>query len=168
MSPSSTSTPRSTPSHSHSYIPPRMPVKQKMALSLKSLVGSVFGGGHGVQQQTPATELFAKTDPAVDGDDCLHDCDSCTVRYPRKFSVDTDDALYGHVKGWSTHILVGTGKTDWVRSVEDEKGSVMEAVGRAKAPANGVSLFICSVLGFWVGSGVEREREKRRENRETS
>ena len=85
--------------------------------------------------------LFKKVDPAVDGEDCDHDCDSCTIKYPAKFKIDEDAKLYGHVKGWATHLLVGTGKTDWVRDVEDEKGSVMEAVGQCKvAPANGVRL----------------------------
>ena len=76
------------------------------------------------------TALFPAVDPAVDGDDCDHDCASCTVAYPKKFSIDEEDKLYGHVKGWQTHMLVATGKTDWVRDVADEKGSVMEAVGK--------------------------------------
>jgi (2Fe-2S) ferredoxin len=76
------------------------------------------------------TVLFPQTDPAVDGEECLHDCSSCTVHYPAKFSIDEDDKLYGHVKGWDTHLIVGTGKNDWVRDVTDEKGTVMEAVGK--------------------------------------
>ncbi|CAN9369737.1 unnamed protein product [Alternaria alternata] len=83
-------------------------------------------------------ELFPTTDPAVDGDDCLHDCASCSVKYPRKFEIDETEELYGHVKGWSTHLIVATGKTDWVRDVADEKGSIMEAVDRGDAkPSNG-------------------------------
>ena len=76
------------------------------------------------------TALFPTVDPAVDGEDCDHDCSTCTIEYPKKFSIDEDDKLYGHVKGWQTHMLVATGKTDWVRDVADEKGSVMEAVGK--------------------------------------
>lgn len=87
-------------------------------------------------------QLFPKVDPAVDGEDCDHDCASCSVKYPAKFSIDEDEKLYGHVKGWSTHILVATGKTDWVRDVADEKGSVMEAVDKAPKPVNGVCCFI--------------------------
>ncbi|KFA61499.1 hypothetical protein S40285_04544 [Stachybotrys chlorohalonatus IBT 40285] len=116
----------------------RTPAKQKMAQALQSLLGSVMGrpaaAGAG---PTPMAELFVKTDPAADGDDCLRDCDSCTVRYPRGFSIDEADALYGYVKGWSTHLLVATGKTDWVRDVADEKGSVMQAVEKAESPSNG-------------------------------
>lgn len=86
-----------------------------------------------------ADELFTKTDPAVDGDECAHDCASCEVKYPRKFEVDETEELYGHIKGWSTHLLVATGKTDWVRDVADEKGSIMEAVDRGSVkPSNGV------------------------------
>jgi hypothetical protein len=84
-------------------------------------------------------DLFPTTDPAVDGDDCLHDCASCTIKYPRKFEIDETEELYGHVKGWSTHLVVATGKTDWVRDVADEKGSIMEAVDRGSVqPSNGV------------------------------
>jgi hypothetical protein len=83
--------------------------------------------------------LFPKTDPAIDGDDCLEDCSSCSIRYPRKFEIEEDDKLYGNIAAWSTHIIVATGKTDWVRDVGDEKGSVMEAVAKADEPTNGVS-----------------------------
>lgn len=77
------------------------------------------------------TELFPATDPEIDGEACLRDCDACTTHYPKKFSIDESDRLFGHVKGWNTHLIVGTGKTDWVRDVTDEKGSVMQAVGKA-------------------------------------
>ena len=87
----------------------------------------------------PITELFAKADPAIDGDDCSHDCSTCHIHYPRSFKIDHDDCLYGFVKGWSTHLIVATGKSDWVRDVADEKGSVMEAVNGASNPTNGVS-----------------------------
>ncbi|KAF6830740.1 sucrase ferredoxin domain containing protein [Colletotrichum plurivorum] len=93
-------------------------------------------GGDG--DRTAATDLFPKTNPAVDGDACEHDCDSCHVKYPKGFKIDESDELYGHIKGWSTHALVATGKSDWVRDVADEKGSVMEAIGKAAAPSNGV------------------------------
>ncbi|KAF1832255.1 hypothetical protein BDW02DRAFT_571242 [Decorospora gaudefroyi] len=83
-------------------------------------------------------DLFPTTDPAIDGDDCLHDCASCSVKYPRKFEIDETEELFGHVKGWSTHLIVATGKTDWVRDVADEQGSIMEAVDRGDAkPSNG-------------------------------
>lgn len=85
-------------------------------------------------------QLFQTTDPKTDGDECLHDCSSCTVKYPRKFEIDETEELYGHVKGWSTHLIVATGKTDWVRDVADEKGSIMEAVDKGNVkPSNGVS-----------------------------
>lgn len=84
-------------------------------------------------------DLFKPTDPTTDGEDCLHDCASCSVKYPRKFEIDETEELYGHVKGWSTHLLVATGKTDWVRDVADEKNSIMEAVDKGDTkPSNGV------------------------------
>ncbi|KAI0112465.1 Sucrase/ferredoxin-like-domain-containing protein [Nemania sp. FL0031] len=115
---------------------PQPPLKQKMALGLKSLLK--FATGEDQHSSAPGmTELFPATDPAVDGDDCTHDCESCHVSYPRGFKVESADLLYGHVKGWSTHVIVATGKSDWVRDVEDEKGSVMEAFGDAAKPSNG-------------------------------
>ena len=93
----------------------------------------------------PLTALFAKTDPAVDGDDCNHDCQNCTIKYPSKFDIDTEDELYGFVSGWETHLLVATNKTDWVKNVEDEEGSVMEAMGSATGPSNGVSFVTARV-----------------------
>lgn len=86
--------------------------------------------------------LFARTKPEIDGDDCLHDCESCTVHLPRKWSIDEEDKLYGHVKGWSRHLIVATGKSDWVRDVEDEKGSVMEAVGKHGGAVEGGKLML--------------------------
>ena len=81
------------------------------------------------REEKEASSLFAQTDPKVDGEDCLHDCASCTESLPRKWEIDEEDKLYGHVKGWETHLVIGTGKTDWVRDVTDEKGSLMQAVG---------------------------------------
>lgn len=115
-------------------------------LSIKSLVASAkrlaLGGA-----PAPAADLFAATDPAVDGDSCDHDCATCTIEYPRNFKINDDDALYGFVKGWETHLIVATGKTDWQRDVESEKGSVMQAVGDATKPINGVSPAPFSVEG---------------------
>lgn len=92
-----------------------------MAATLKSLWGKVGGGAASSQHpngfaKAPASDqLFPKTNPAVDGEECLRDCESCTIKYPRKWSIDEDEDMYGHVKGWSTHMVVATGKSDWVR-----------------------------------------------------
>lgn len=92
--------------------------------------------------KAPEGTLFPKVDPAVDGENCDHDCESCSIRYPSSFKVEEKDKLYGHINGWATHMLVATGKTDWVRDIEDEQGSVMEAVGKyGKQPTNGVCKF---------------------------
>lgn len=85
-------------------------------------------------------DLFPKVNPAIDGEDCDRDCASCTIHYPSRFDVEVEDKLYGKVNGWATHVLVATGKTDWVRDVADEKGSVMEAIEKGSiTPSNGVS-----------------------------
>lgn len=86
--------------------------------------------------------LFTKTDPARDGEECLRDCEGCTIKYPRKFEVDEADKLYGVINGWSRHLIVATGKTDWVRDVADEKESVMEAVNEHMGKVDGGKLML--------------------------
>jgi hypothetical protein len=86
--------------------------------------------------------LFQRTKAEIDGDDCLHDCESCTVSLPRKWAIDEDDKLYGHIQGWSRHLLVATGKSDWVRDVADEKDSVMEAMGKHGSDVEGGKLML--------------------------
>jgi len=89
--------------------------------------------------KTPREDLFPKVDPAVDGEDCDHDCASCSIHLPKGFKIDESEELYGQVNPYETHLLVATGKTDWKHDIENEKGSVMEAVGNSKIePENGV------------------------------
>ncbi|WEW60749.1 hypothetical protein PRK78_006236 [Emydomyces testavorans] len=100
---------------------------------------SIPVGAAGFTTAPTSTALFTPVNPAVDGEDCDRDCASCTIKYPARFTVNYEDELYGHVKGWATHVLVATGKTDWVRDVADEKGSVMEAIATGGVSAsNGV------------------------------
>ncbi|KAI0169052.1 actin patches distal protein [Hypoxylon sp. FL1284] len=99
---------------------------------------SLFGGARrALTGSAKASDLFRHTTPEVDGDDCAHDCSSCTVKYPRSFKVEQTHPLYGNLKPFSTHVLVATSKSDWLRDVEDERGSVMEAFGKAGKPSNG-------------------------------
>ncbi|KAL8305887.1 hypothetical protein RB597_003439 [Gaeumannomyces tritici] len=142
---------------------PKPPIKQKMASGIRSLLSSAkklalgdsSGNGSGSGPAATADRLFAKTEPGVDGEACSHDCDSCTVKFPRGFKIDESDVLYGQVKGWATHVLVATGKSDWVRDVADEKGSVMEAVdAAADRPANGrLMLSACDMPVSGSGHG---------------
>ena len=37
--------------------------------------------------------LFSKTNPVTDGEECEHDCATCTIRYPATFDVDQEDEL---------------------------------------------------------------------------
>ncbi|KKF92734.1 Actin patches distal protein 1 [Ceratocystis platani] len=98
-------------------------------LSKTSLVGK--------EPTTTWSTLFPTTSPDADGDDCLQDCESCSIKYPKSFSIEKTDKLYGHIKAFSTHVLVATGKADWVRDVADEKGSIMQAISNAPNPSNG-------------------------------
>lgn len=86
--------------------------------------------------------LFQRTQAEIDGDDCLHDCETCTVHLPRSFKIDESDRLFGEIKGWSRHLVVATGKTDWVRDVADEKESVMEAVEKHNGEVSGGRLML--------------------------
>ena len=128
--------------------------KAKMTSALRSLAASLTPRSSSTNihafQTAKEGSLFPKTDPAIDGEECLHDCESCTVHLPKKFSIDEEEELYGHVKGWSTHLIVATGKTDWVRDVCDEAGSVMEAVGKAKEPSNGVCISDLTYMPFSI------------------
>ncbi|KFX93944.1 hypothetical protein O988_06555, partial [Pseudogymnoascus sp. VKM F-3808] len=104
----------------------------------KGIFGAKAQNGDEPSKSPAVNNLFTKVDPAVDGDDCNHDCASCDIKYPRKFSIDETDEIYGNIKAWSTHVLVATGKTDWVRDVGDEKGSIMEAFDKTSVkPSNG-------------------------------
>jgi hypothetical protein len=126
----------------HAYVVPAMlkNLSYKLTSALSSSEVPTLKKDGAFAKATKTEQLFPTTDPAVDGDECLHDCSSCTVKYPRKFEIDETEELYGHVKGFSTHLIVATGKTDWVRDVADEKGSIMEAVDRGDVkPSNGVS-----------------------------
>lgn len=122
-----------------------------MSAAIKSLLNSALETLSGTSTPTPGTppnatslkQLFPKVNPAIDGEDCDHDCESCEVKLPKGFKIEEDDKLYGHVKPWSTHVLVATGKSDWVRDVKDEKKSVMEAFGKSNVqPSNGVSMIL--------------------------
>ena len=59
-------------------------------------------GEYGFRKAADETSLFPQTDPALDGEDCDHDCESCTVAYPKKWSIDEKDDLFGKVNGWAT------------------------------------------------------------------
>ncbi|KAA8910999.1 Sucrase/ferredoxin-like-domain-containing protein [Sphaerosporella brunnea] len=79
--------------------------------------------------------LFPVVTVEEDGEDCNHDCDACPG-YGRAFDkigVETSDKLWGQVKKYSTHVVVATGENDWIRDVEEIKGSVMRALANEKA-----------------------------------
>lgn len=84
--------------------------------------------------------LFPTVDPEADGDGCDNDCASCTIRYPSRFKVDEGRKLYGTVKPVTNHVLVATGKSDWIAKVENEKGSLMEAFSGSTQPEGEVSV----------------------------
>lgn len=115
--------------------------RHKMSLQSALARGKAFLTPRGSTNDIPHSQgyIFPRVDPAIDGEDCGHDCATCEIQYPKGFNIDEEEKLYGRVNGWATHMLVATGKTDWVKDVSDEKGSVMEAVRDCKVePSNGV------------------------------
>lgn len=89
--------------------------------------------------------IFPKVDPEVDGEDCDKDCSNCTIRYPSRFKINNQRQLYGHIKPFTTHVLVATGKTDWIPKVGKERGSLMEAFKQSTKPESGVRLPLASI-----------------------
>jgi hypothetical protein len=83
--------------------------------------------------------IFPTVDPTKDGPDCKQDCADCTVEFPSKVKIESLTPLYGHIKRFDTHVLVATGKSDWVERATQEKGSLMEALDSVK-PRQGVRL----------------------------
>ncbi|CAZ83583.1 unnamed protein product [Tuber melanosporum] len=87
---------------------------------------SFFNSGKFAGPTTKDT-LFPVVSKEVDGEDCDHDCDHCPG-YGRAFDkigIETEGELWGGIKGFANHVIVATGETDWIRDVEDIKGSVM-------------------------------------------
>ncbi|KAI5788854.1 Sucrase/ferredoxin-like-domain-containing protein [Peziza echinospora] len=107
---------------------------------LKNLVSrtkSIFGAATPTDEDGPAVKvtretLFPSVDPEVDGEECKRDCEGCPVEYPKNWDIDEDSEMWGNVGKYEVHAIVATGKTDWKRDVEDESGSVMQALGKAK------------------------------------
>lgn len=115
-----------------------------MASIIPTLIKKVWGSslGENTLKASPktcvsVTDLFARVES---GNECDYDCTSCVIKYPKNFKIDEEDELYGTIQEWSTHLLVATGKSDWVRDVADEEGSVMEAIVKFAnvKPNNGV------------------------------
>lgn len=90
---------------------------------------------------TTKETLFPVVTKEDDGDDCDRDCDACPG-YPRSFEkigIDTDDKLWGSIKKYSTHVIVATGETDWIRDVDQIDGSVMQKLSKLSGSVqNGV------------------------------
>jgi hypothetical protein len=68
----------------------------------------------GFQTARSDSQLFTPTTPKVDGEECLRDCEGCVSKFPAKFHIDESKHLYGNVKPFQRHLIVATGKSDWV------------------------------------------------------
>lgn len=75
--------------------------------------------------------------PQANLEECLACETPCTpeeeVSYPSYISksIDRELPLAGTVKPYGRHILVSTGKTDWIHSIDEEDGSITQAIFRA-------------------------------------
>lgn len=91
---------------------------------LRSWLSSRIGGDN-------TKYMFPTVDPQEDGPDCLRDCADCTVQYPSKFHIDSERKIYGKIKPFATHVLVATGKSDWVSKPASERGTLVHALNEA-------------------------------------
>src|SRR5579859_6591072 len=96
--------------------------------------GSILSGAE--TPLTPTTQDPEIPFPLSDLDACLA-CDTpCTpeevASYPAYIakSIDRELPLLGSVKPYGRHILVATGKTDWMHSIDEEEGSVTRGIWR--------------------------------------
>jgi hypothetical protein len=74
--------------------------------------------------------------PLANLEECLACEDPCTAeehaQYPNYIvkSIDRELPLAGSVKPYGRHLLVSTGKTDWIHSIDEEDGSVAQGIFR--------------------------------------
>ena len=72
--------------------------------------------------------------PISDLEDCLSCNLPCTdeqqVSYPSYIvkSIDRELPLAGSVKPYGRHVLISTGRTDWIHSIDEEEGSVAQGI----------------------------------------
>ncbi|ODQ66234.1 hypothetical protein NADFUDRAFT_45759 [Nadsonia fulvescens var. elongata DSM 6958] len=62
------------------------------------------------------------------------DCESCegTAAFPSSVSVDMESELWQSTKPWALQMLISTGKSDWIHSIADEKGSMAQALEKSQ------------------------------------
>jgi len=94
----------------------------------------------GYESQLPSPPKSASSPdipfPVSDLDACLACSAPCTdeeqASYPGYIpkSIDRELPLAGSVKPYGRHVLVSTGKTDWVHSIDEEEGSVAQGIFR--------------------------------------
>jgi hypothetical protein len=77
--------------------------------------------------------IFPTVNTTEDGPECLKNCADCTVHFPDKFHVDSERKIYGKIKPFATHVLVATGKSDWVSKPEWERGTIVHALCEANS-----------------------------------
>jgi (2Fe-2S) ferredoxin len=74
--------------------------------------------------------------PLSDLDECLACSTPCTpdehAEYPGYIvkSIDRELPLAGSIKPYGRHFLISTGRNDWVHSIDEEEGSLAQAVFR--------------------------------------
>lgn len=87
-------------------------------------------------QVAPAAyDLFPAADPTCL--ECAHPC----PEFPPSIqdSIDHKDVLYGTVRDYGPHILVATGKSNWPHTIEEEKGSMANALSKANEASSTAS-----------------------------
>ncbi|KAB8275321.1 hypothetical protein BDV30DRAFT_225092 [Aspergillus minisclerotigenes] len=74
-----------------------------------------------------------------------------TVDLKATVKIYTTLPMYGYIKQFHAHILVATGKTDWMGKVEQEKGSLMEAFKSDPGKSKHVTVLLLPSFTFVDG-----------------
>ena len=119
---------------------------KKQAAAAKSEAESTSTSGtstplqSGAESQLPSPPKTSSSSPHIpfplsDLDECLSCNSPCTneaanASYPKYIakSIDRELPLAGSVKPYGRHVLISTGKTDWIHSIDEEEGSIAQGI----------------------------------------
>jgi hypothetical protein len=132
--------------------------------------GTPLESGAETQIPTPRISVDSYPFPTTDLDECLACHNPCTpeeiATYPKYIakSIDRETPLAGSVKPYGRHLLVSTGKLDWIHSIDEEDGSVVQGLHRGLYDAkyggrkrDGEARIVLSNTSFApskIGSGI--------------
>lgn len=78
-------------------------------------------------RETPSIEQEIEK-KGFSNSDCSFDCSSCSSKFPASVSIEEKDQLWNSTKEYGLHIVVASGKTDWLHDACLVSGTVGNAV----------------------------------------